>query len=265
MLEQFDLLYAMVLPLIGRLIWAIVVLVIGLKVIKRVSIFIVHKTEQLAIDPTLRTSVVPLVKTVLQILLAITVASMLGAEMTSFIAILGAAGFAVGLALQGSLANFGGGVLILLFKPFVVGDFIEAQGYLGKVKEIQVFYTVLNTPDNRKIVIPNNQLSSSSAINYTAYPTRRLEWKFGVSYQSDILKVKELLLKMVADHPMLLVDPEPMVVLSEHGDSALIFTVRAWCNTVDFWPTYFDMMERVKLAFDENEISIPFPQMDVHL
>lgn len=255
----------LIIPMLGQLALAVVVLFVGLRVIRWLMNFLSQKMDTSKVDPSLRTFIVPLVRTVLQVLLVISVASMLGAEMTSFIAVLGAASFAVGLALQGSLSNFAGGVLILLLKPFKVGDFIEASGFMGSVKEIQVFYTVLNTPDNRKIIIPNANLSNSSAVNFSAYPTRRIEWKFGVAYESDIIKVKELLLTMVTEHPKLLDEPAPMVVLSEHADSALVFTVRAWANAGDFWPTYFEMMEKVKLAFDENDISIPFPQMDVHM
>ncbi len=256
---------ALVVPLLGRLALAMVALFIGISVIRWLMTLLSSRMDRSKVDPSLRTFVVPLLRTILQILLAVSVASMLGAEMTSFIAVLGAAGFAVGLALQGSLSNFAGGVLILLLKPFKVGDFVEAGGFLGTVKEIQVFYTILDTPDNRRITIPNANLSNSSTVNFSSYPTRRIEWKFGVGYESDIIKVKELLLKMLAEHPKLLDDPAPTVYLTEHADSALVLTVRAWASAGDVWPTYFEMMEKVKLAFDENNINIPFPQMDVHM
>lgn len=264
-MDILDELMEMLVPIIWQVLGAIIVLIVGLKLINKLTVVLKGKIEHSDIDPSLRTILFSILSIVLKLLLGISVASMLGAEMTSFIAILGAASFAVGLALQGSLANFGGGVLILLFKPFKVGDAIEAQGFVGLVKEIQVFYTVIDTFDKRKVVIPNAQLSNSSVINITAYPTRRLEWKFGVSYSSDILKVKEILTALIAEHPALHDEPEPMVVLSEHADSALVFTVRAWCNASDFWPTFFNVMEQVKLAFDKEGISIPFPQMDVHL
>ncbi len=254
-----------IVPIVGQLALTIVVVVVGLIVIGRLTKFMSERMEKAHVESSLRSFLVPLIKILLQVLLVISAVSMLGVEMTSFIAVIGAASFAVGLALQGSLANFAGGVLILLLKPFKVGDFIEAVGFMGTVHEIQVFYTILNTPDNRRIIIPNANLSNSSAVNFSSYPQRRIQWTFGVSYDSDIVQVKELLQSLMNEHPKLLDDPPPQVLLTEHGDSALVFTVRAWAEAGDFWPTYFEMMEKVKLAFDQHGITIPFPQMDVHM
>lgn len=258
-------LYALIVTYAGKVFLAVIVLLVGLWLIKRVTKLITSKLEKAALDESLRTFLIPLVRVTLQVLLVITIASMLGAEMTSFIAIIGAAGFAIGLALQGSLANFAGGVLILILKPFKVGDFIEAAGFSGTVKEIQVFHTILNTPDNRKIIIPNANLSNSSAVNYSAYDTRRLDLKFGVGYDDDVGKVKEVLQKIANDHPLVMKEPAPMIVLGEHGDSSIVFFFRVWCAAADYWTLYFEFMEQVKLAFDEENINIPYPQMDVHM
>nr|WP_241422425.1 mechanosensitive ion channel domain-containing protein [Candidatus Contubernalis alkalaceticus] len=223
------------------------------------------KLEKANIDPSLQPFLVSVSKTVLQILLVISVASMLGAEMTSFIAVLGAASFAVGLALQGNLANFAGGVLILLLKPFKVGDYIEAVGYSGTVKEIQIFYTILDTPDNKRIIIPNSNLSNNGTTNYSINPTRRVDFTFGVGYQNDISKVRSILQKIAEEHPMVFDDPPPQIVLGEHGDSAIVIYFRVWCNKEDYWTIYFEVLEKAKLEFDREGINIPYPQMDVHM
>ncbi len=249
----------------GKFVAAMAFLIIGLYLINKLSDYVSERMEEREIEYTLQSFLKPLMKIALQVILIISIASMLGAEMTSFIAILGALSFAVGLAFQGSLANFAGGVLIIILKPFRVGDYIEAKGYAGTVKEIQIFYTILHTPDNRKIIIPNADLSNSSAVNYSANETRRVDMKFGVSYKDDIYKVKDILHRIAEDHPLILKDPDPMIVLGEHGDSAVIFYFRAWCLTADYWNLYFDLMEKVKLAFDRANINIPYPQMDVHL
>ncbi len=249
----------------SRALLALIVLWLGWNVIRRFTRWVTKRMAQAGVDPGLQSFSGPLIRVGLQILLAISVASMLGAEMTSFIAVIGAAGFAVGLALQGSLSNFAGGVLILLLKPFRVGDYIEAAGYGGTVKEIQVFYTILNTPDNRKIIVPNAQLSNNSMVNYSVYDTRRIDFKFGVGYGDDAGKVKEILRRIAAEHPLIHQDPAPMVVLGEHGDSAVVFYFRVWCNASDYWTLYFELLESVKEAFDEAGINIPYPQMDVHM
>lgn len=157
------------------------------------------------------------------------------------------------------------GVLILLLKPFQVGDFIEANGYSGTVKEIQVFYTILNTPDNRRVIIPNSSLSNSSAINYSVNPTRRINFEFGVGYDQDIKKVKDVIRGVVEAHPLVLSEPRPMVVLGRHGENALIIFTRVWCNRSDYWTVYYDLLEQVTEAFSEAGIEIPFKQVDVHI
>jgi len=185
--------------------------------------------------------------------------------MTSFIALIGAAGLAVGMALSGSLQNFAGGVMILLFKPFKAGDFIEAQGYSGVVKEIQIFNTLLTTPDNKIVILPNGGLSGSSMVNYSALPTRRVDFSFGTGYNDDIDQAKEVLQKIIDSDTRILKDPEAFVAVGELADSSVNFTVRVWVNAADYWGVYFDMQEKVKKEFDANNLSIPYPQTDVHL
>ncbi len=247
------------------LILAIIVLLIGLWVIK----LVVKGTNKIMdkgdVDISLRKFLSSLTSIGLKVLLFISVASMVGIATTSFVAILGAAGLAVGLALQGSLANFAGGVLILLFKPFKVGDVVETQGYTAKVEEIQIFNTILKTPDNKTVIIPNGPISNGSIVNYSTEAQRRVDFTFGIGYDDDIAKAKSVLTQLLADDPRVLNDPAPFVALGELADSSVNFTVRAWVNSVDYWDVYFDMMEKVKQAFDANKLSIPYPQQDVHL
>ena len=244
---------------------AIVTLIIGLWLIKLFLKGIRKAMERSKIEVSLHRFLLSVLGMLLKVMLVISVASMIGIQMTSFIAVLGAAGLAVGLALQGSLANFAGGVLILLFKPYRVGDFIEAAGHLGSVKEIQIFNTVLKTPDNKTIVIPNGALSNASIVNFSTEPTRRVDMTFGIGYSDDIKKAKEVLNNLIKSDGRILSDPEPVIVLSELGDSSVNFTLRLWCNSADYWGIYFEMMEKVKLEFDSQGISIPFPQRDVHV
>jgi len=192
-------------------------------------------------------------------------ASMIGIATTSFIAVIGAAGLAIGLALQGSLANFAGGVLILIFKPFKVGDTIEAQGYLGAVAEIQILYTVVNTFDNRRIVIPNGSLSNATLVNVSIYDKRRCDMTFGIHYDDDIDKAKAILKRLFDEDERSLKDPEPRICVGSLGDNSVNLMFRAWVATDDLWPYYWDMHEKVKKAFDAEGITIPFPQRDVHV
>ncbi len=198
-------------------------------------------------------------------MLLISVASMIGIETTSFIAVVGAAGLAIGLALQGSLANFAGGVLILIFKPFKVGDTIEAEGHLGSVSEIQILYTVLNTFDNKRIVIPNGSLSNATLINVSVYDKRRCDMTFGIGYDDDIDKAKKVLQRLFEEDERSLTDPAPRICVGGLGDNSVDLMFRPWVATDDLWPYYWDMQEKVKKAFDEEGISIPYPQRDVHL
>ncbi len=253
------------LKVIPDLLWAIVALIVGLWIIKILIKGLEKAMEKSNIEVSLRKFLRSIFAITLKILLLISVASMLGIATTSFVAIVGAAGLAVGLALQGSLANFAGGVLILLFKPFKVGDVIEGQGHVGKVDEIQVFNTILKTPDNKTIIIPNGALSNGSITNYSTENLRRVDMVFGIGYDDDIVKAKQLLFEILKSDARILKEPAPQVLLSELADSSVNFSVRAWVNSADYWNVYFDMHEKVKLVFDKNNISIPYPQHDVHL
>jgi len=190
---------------------------------------------------------------------------MVGIEMTSFIAILGAAGLAVGMALSGTLQNFAGGVIILILKPFKVGDFIDAQGYMGTVKEIQIFNTVLKTPDNKTIIIPNGGLSTSSLTNFSAEAHRRVDFTFRIVYGDKFEQAKEILEKIITEDNRIFKDPKPVIVLHSLGDSSVNVVVRVWAEASDYWNIYFDTNLKVYNAFNNEGINIPFPQMDVHV
>lgn len=248
-----------------RVLLALITLIIGLWIVNRIVGLMVRGMEARKVEATLAGFLRNLASIGLKALLLLSVAGMIGIETTSFIAVLAAAGLAVGLALQGSLANFAGGVLILLFRPFRVGEVIDAQGFLGSVKEIQIFHTVIKTFDNRTIIVPNGALSNDKITNLSREETRRVEWTFGVSYDDDIRKVKELILEQIKSDDRILAEPEPTCVLAEFGDSSVNFMARAWVNAGDLWPVFWDMNERVKTAFDAADITIPFPQRDVHL
>lgn len=248
-----------------KIISALAVLLIGLWIIKLLNSGIKKMMEKRTIDITLQPFLRSLISTLLKVLLAITVMSMVGIEMTSFIAILGAAGLAIGLALSGTMQNFAGGVMILILKPFKVGDFIEAQGFTGTVKEIQIFNTILNTVDNRMVIIPNGGLSTGSMVNYTAEPTRRLDITFGISYSDDVEKAKKIISDIVSADPRVLKDPPVFVRLAELGDSSVNLAMRVWLSSSDYWDVHFDTMEKVYEAFNAQNVSIPFPQMDVHV
>ena len=251
-----------------KVIGAILVLFIGLKLVKMVTTTSKKVMLKRGMDSSLIPFLVGIMNMGLKALVIISVMSMVGIEMTSFIALLGAAGLAVGMALSGTLQNFAGGVMILAFKPYKAGDFIEAQGYMGIVKHIDIFNTVLNTVDNKKVILPNGPLSTSSLINYSSEPTRRVDFSFGIGYGDDIDKARSIIMEEIDKLPQIMRDvksKEPMVVVGELGDSSVNLTTRVWVKSEDYWTINFAMLENVKKAFDKNEISIPFPQTDVHL
>jgi small conductance mechanosensitive channel len=248
-----------------KLLGAIVVLLVGLQLISWFSKWFRRFLEKRSIDPSLQPFLRSMVATLLKVLLIISVMGMVGIQMTSFIAILGAAGLAIGLALSGTLQNFAGGVIILIFKPFKVGDYITTQGFSGTVSEIQIFVTILRTPDNKTIIIPNSELATSSLTNFSVQPTRRVDWTFGIAYGDDYDKAKAVLRRLIDEDKRILQDPEPFIALSELGDSSVNIVVRAWVYTADFWGVFFDMNESVYKAFPREGLNIPFPQMDVHL
>ncbi|MDF1672531.1 MAG: mechanosensitive ion channel, partial [Vicingaceae bacterium] len=249
-----------------KVVGAIIVWIVGGIIIK----FLVKSFERLLtkrdVDPSLTPFLRGIVKNLLRVMLVISVLGMLGIEMTSFVAILGAAGLAVGMALSGTLQNFAGGVMILIFKPFKNGDLIEAQGHTGVVKEIQIFNTILKTPDNKTIIIPNAGLSNSSMVNYSSEEFRRVDWTFGIGYGDKTENAKEVLVRLMNEDSRILKSPaEPFVAVSELGDSSVNFAVRAWVNAEDYWGVFFDMNEKVYNTFDKEGLNIPYPQMDVHV
>ena len=248
-----------------KLIGAIVVWIIGSFIIKKLTNAFDRILEKQKTDASLRPFLKSIVSILLTVLLVISVLSMLGVAMTSFIAILGAAGLAVGLALSGTLQNFAGGVMILLFKPFEVGNFIDAQGHKGTVKEIQIFNTILTDLDNKTIIIPNGGLSTNSVVNYSTEPTRRVDISVGIAYGEDVKKSRDILIALGETDKRVLKDPAPFIGVTELGDSSVNLTFRVWVKSADYWGVYFDMNENVYDAFNQGGVQIPFPQLDVHL
>ncbi len=260
-----EMLWDFVLTYGPNLVKAILVLVVGLSIVNIVTRMFKKVLNKSHVDESLAGFLKGIASIALKILVYITALGMLGVKMTSFIAILGAAGLAVGLALQGSLANFAGGVLILFFKPFKVGDYIEAGSESGTVEQIDILHTKLKTPNNQMIVIPNGDLSNSAVTNYSAQENRRAVFAVGISYDDDIKKARKVILDVINKDERTLNDPEPVVVLNGLGDSSLNLSVRAWSKTSDHWSYYWDNLEAIKEALDENDIEMPYPQRDIHI
>jgi len=250
----------------------------GIKLLTAAAIFIigriavnfivsaVRKTlARTKMEETLERFLCNILNAVLMVALVIAAVSALGVETTSLLAILGAAGLAIGLALQGSLSNFASGVLIVAFRPYKVGDFIDAGGVAGTVEEVQIFTTALKTPDNKKIIVPNSQIMNGTITNVSAYPSRRVDLVVGCGYGDDIDKVYSVLNDIVSNHPLVLQDPAPGIALNTLGDSSVNFNVRPWCNSGDYWTVYNEITEQVKRRFDKEGLNIPFPQRDVHV
>ena len=249
-----------------KLIIGTLAIVIGFKIINKLSKRFINLAEKRNVDMTLIKFIKSFISYTLKILLVLIIAcSYWKLELSGLAAIVASAGVAIGLALQGSLSNFAGGFIILLLRPFKVGDYIQTGQFEGTVEQIGVFYTSLTTIDNKVVLIPNGSLSNGSLVNYSAKDTRRVDLVFAVSYESDILKVRGILKDIVQQHRLVLDYPEPFVGLLEQADSSLNFAVRVWVNTPDYWTVYFDLLEEVKLRFDKEEISIPYPQIDLHL
>ena len=249
-----------------KLIIGTLAIVIGFKIINKLSKRFINLAEKRNVDMTLIKFIKSFISYTLKILLVLIIAgSYWKLELSGLAAIVASAGGAIGLALQGSLSNFAGGFIILLLRPFKVGDYIQTGQFEGTVEQIGVFYTSLTTIDNKVVLIPNGSLSNGSLVNYSAKDTRRVDLVFAVSYESDILKVRGILKDIVQQHRLVLDYPEPFVGLLEQADSSLNFAVRVWVNTPDYWTVYFDLLEEVKLRFDKEEISIPYPQIDLHL
>ncbi len=250
-----------------RILLSIAILLVGWFLIKGV-VKLLEKSLSGNFDKILTSFIISLVKTVLFILLFLSAIATVGVEVTSFIAILGGASFAVGLALQGSLSNFAGGILLLVFKPFKSGDFIETADVKGKVVEIQILYTVINTRDNKRVYIPNGNLADETITNFTTNPMRRVELEFGIGYDDDFEQAKEIIKDIVAGNEKINEKPEPTIRVGEHGDSHIGIYTWVWIDRdtrSDYWDVYFYLHEEVKRRFDEAGIGIPYPQLDLHL
>ncbi len=248
-----------------KLIGAVATLIIGLWIVN----LIISRLGKVMTKANVDASLIPFLKSLLNIgmkvAVVITAASVASIEMTSFVAILGAAGLAVGLALQGTLQNFAGGVIILLLKPFKVGDFVDTASYAGTVKEIQIFYTIMVTPDNKTIIIPNGSLANSSLTNFSTMPQRRVDFSFGIGYGDDFEKAKGIISSIIEADERIHKDPAPFVRVGELANSSVNITTRVWVDAPEYWNVYFDMLETVKTRFDRENINIPYPQMDVHV
>lgn len=256
--------WAFALAALPKIILAVILYFIGKYVIKFTTKTINKIFEKYEIEPSLATFLGSFLKGILYVLLVLAVLSTLGVEVTAAIAVLGAAGLAVGLALQGSLSNLAGGVLILVFKPFKVGDTIEAQGTLGAVERIDILYTTIRNFDNKVVTIPNGTLANNNVTNFSQKPTRRVDMSIGVAYGSDIKKIRKIILDTLKKDDRIHEDPAPEVWLTNFGDSSLDLIVRCWTDSADLWPVYWDNMERLNEVFITEGVEIPFPQRDIH-
>lgn len=248
-----------------KLIIGALIISIGFKLINKFVGRFIDVLEKKDVDITLSKFLKSLITVGLKIILVLPVLGYWGIQLSGIAALVASAGVAIGLALQGSLSNFAGGFIILFIRPFKVGDYIETATYGGTVEQIGLFYTQLVTIDNKQILIPNGTLSNGSLINYSAKPTRRVDLTFSVGYENDITHVKEVLNKIIERNKLILNEPAPFVAVSAHSASSVDFVVRAWCKTENYWSIYFDLLEEVKITFDKENISIPYPQMDLHL
>ena len=258
MLEEFAVTYG------GKLIISLILLIIGFKIVN-VSTRKLNKAKGLSkLEPSVKNFIVNGAAVLIKVVIGVTALAILGIPMTSIIAVIGSCGLAIGLALQGSLANIAGGFVLVIAKPFTIGDFILSGDIVGTVEEIGVFHTKIITIDNKRIVVPNSTISNATLVNASALKDRRVDLTFTASYGNDIAQVEQVLLETCRAHSLVYSDPAPFARLSAHKDSALEYTVRAWCSGDDYWTVYFDLIRDVKLAFDKNGISIPYPQVDVH-
>lgn len=243
---------------------AILIFVVGRYVIRLINKLIANMLERRRVEPTIQSFLKSFTNILLTILLVITVISALGVNTTSFAALLASAGVAIGMALSGNLQNLAGGIILLLFKPYKIGDYIEAQGANGVVQEIQIFHTIILTVDNKQIYIPNGALSSGSITNYSAKELRRVDWTVGVEYGTDVEKVRAALMKLIDADNRILKDPAPFIALRELASSSVDFTVRGWVKGADYWGVFFDMNKQIYEEFNRQGISFPFPQIQVH-
>ena len=248
-----------------KLIVFLLILIIGFRIVK-ILIKLINKGKGFnKLEKSVQTFIVSFINILLKCLVLITGLAYLGIPMTSLITLFGTASLAVGLALQGGLTNMVGGLMILIFKPFKVGDYVDTHVDSGTVSEISIFYTTLVTPDNKSIVLPNGNLANSAIVNYSHFEKRRLDIDFSVSYNSDVDKVKKVILEVINSEEKILKNEDIFVRLTSHADSALVFSTRVWVKNEDYWNVKFNMLENVKIAFDKNKIEIPYPQLDVHM
>ena len=254
-----------VVPFGIKLVVAIVVLLLGRWVIKLIKKGLTRIMERRKADPSLSSFLMSLVSVLLTFLLIIAIVGILGVNTSSLVALLASAGLAIGMALSGTLQNFAGGVMIMLFKPFKVGDFISAQGYEGVVNEIQIFNTHVLTPDNKEVILPNGSLSTGAMTNFSKQGTRRVDWSFSIAYGDDYDKAKSLLLRLCDEDGRIQKTPKPFVELGKLNDSSVDITVRVWVDAADYWAVFFSMNEKVYKVFAQEGLNIPFPQMDVHM
>ncbi|NVK37750.1 MAG: mechanosensitive ion channel [Gammaproteobacteria bacterium] len=248
-----------------RIIVSLFIIWLGIKLSKLISKWIGNLLLKRSIDSAISAFVQSLTRILLLIAVVIAGLSNLGIETTTFVTIIGAAGLAIALALQGSLSNFASGLLIAGFRPFKAGDYVEAAGVAGVVKEIQIFSTIMTTPDNKQVVVPNAQVTGSAITNYSTNPTRRIDLVIGVAYDSDLKACEQIFHRILDNHPLILKDPKFTIGVLELADSSINFAVRSWVKTEDFWTVKFDLNQSIKQALDDAGIGIPFPQMDVHL
>jgi len=247
-----------------NIIMALMIFIIGRIVVNILTKIMGKLMIKARVDETLVDFVKSIAHTVLLLFVIVASLDQLGVDTTSLVALLGAAGLAIGLSLQSSLQNFAAGVMLLLFKPFKTGDYVEAGGSSGVIQKVNIFTTTMYSPDNKEIIIPNGAIYNGNIINYSARDTRRVDLVFGIGYDDDIKKAKSILEKTVQADQRVLSDPSPTIAVSELADSSVNFVVRPWVKTSDYWDVLFDLTENIKLAFDESGISIPYPQMDVH-
>ena len=244
----------------GKFVLAIVLLIVGFWIINRFTGFLSKLMKKREMDESLRPFLTRLMNITLKVMVLIPIIGILGVATSSFLAILGSAGLAIGLALQGSLSNFAGGVILLTVKPFEKGHFIKAAGEMGTVYQIGIFNTVLHSPDNQEVYIPNGQLAASTIVNFSSQDTRRLVIDASIGYEDDISKAKKVITDIIAANSMILNEPKPQVVVLSMADSAVIISLRVWVNNPEYWTVYFDLQEKIKVTFDKEGINIPFPQ-----
>ena len=264
-LEQFGLNQEVVFAWGSKIVLAVVIFIVGRMLAKVVARFVARMMSKAIEDEALTHFVNRVIYAFLLLIVIAASLDQLGIETTSLVAVVGAAGLAIGLAMKDSLQNVSSGVMLIMLRPFGIGDYVEAAGVGGTVEKIGLFTTMMVTPDNREVILPNSSISGSTITNYSARPNRRIDLVFGIGYGDDIQKAKDILQKLLADEPRILKDPEPQIAVAELGESSVDFVVRPWVERSDYWPVRFDLTEKAKLAFDAAGITIPFPQRDLHL